>query len=204
MNPWISAVDALARGWLISIAFLLGCTLLPGFLGWRPHVVLTGSMSPHLRAGDVVVVDPAARLVTNGSIIVVRDAGAPSGHVVHRVTGMDADGRLITKGDANSSADSTHRSRADVIGQARLVVPGVGRIPLIREGLADRVDWLWFTVTVLAGLRLVMARSTSGASAASPGQVGDVSAGAVSTPLAVWRPEPENHDSAAHAAAVEV
>lgn len=142
--------DTLAVGWLICLGMLLAWSMLPLALGWRPHVVLTPSMAPGISPGDVVLSAPATRIIKRGTVVVVRDNEVSSGQVMHRVMGTDAVGRLITKGDANQSQDSTHRSRSDVLGVGRLVIPGIGRAVLLRDGRAAGADWIWAGLTVVA------------------------------------------------------
>ena len=56
---------------------LLLCCLLPVFFGWTTTVVLTGSMAPALRPGDVVIAAPvpAARIgaLAPGAVVLVHD-----------------------------------------------------------------------------------------------------------------------------------
>ena len=145
-------LDALALGWLISVGMLVCWSVLPLAWGWRPSVVLTGSMSPWLRPGDVVLVDPSSRLIRPGTVVAVKDASVPSGQVVHRVSGVEPNGQLVTKGDANPTEDTTRRERSDVVGLGRLVVPGVGRAVLLRSGDGARADWVWLVATLVAAM----------------------------------------------------
>lgn len=145
------AISALALGWLIALAAMVGWSLLPVAFGWKPAVVVTGSMAPAIRPGDVVLIDPDVDIVGRGTIVQVTDSSATSGSIIHRVVGVQ-DGLLLTKGDANLSPDAARRSSGDVRGVARLVVPMVGRIALIREGYATPRDWGWVGITVGSAL----------------------------------------------------
>lgn len=110
------------------VAFLLALLVLavtPLALGWSAAVVLSDSMSPALRVGDVVVHRPADRLEL-GQILVVDDPVRPGQLLTHRLVDETADGRLTLQGDANAVADSTPVAVDAVRGRVQLRVPLVG------------------------------------------------------------------------------
>ncbi len=150
-------VRTAALAWL----FVLGCLALwslgPVAVGWRPSVVVTGSMLPTIRPGDVVVVDPHPGALRRGMIVLVRDASMPSGRVAHRVLQVKGNGNLVTKGDANPTPDHAERRPADVVGQVRLVVPAAGRMAMLRHR-PGRGDVAWAVVAVAACLTLGVVR----------------------------------------------
>lgn len=154
-------VQAVAVAWLITAAAMVCWSVLPLAWGWKPTVVLTGSMAPSLNPGDVVLVDPRSHLVQRGSIVMVRDSAMSSGSVVHRVRSVDESGRLITQGDANGSPDTTRRDPADVAGVARLVVPHAGRLTLLRSGHGSRTDWVLASGTLAAAGVVLLPRPSA-------------------------------------------
>ena len=123
-----------ATTWLCTAAAMAGWSLLPVAAGWRPYVIVSGSMAPQIRPGDVVCVDPAAlaRLV-RGQVVVVHDPVRPGRLLAHRVVEIRADGSLLTKGDANPVPDSTAVPAGAAVGVVRLVVPSIGRLTLARS-----------------------------------------------------------------------
>lgn len=81
---------------------------LPGIAGVKPAVVLSGSMDPTIKAGDLILihkVNPAD--LKNGDVICYLSSG---GAVTHRIISIEAnqEGRsqFITQGDANNTEDS--------------------------------------------------------------------------------------------------
>jgi len=88
--------------WVLVIG-LAAMALVPTIVGFRPVLVSSGSMSPSVDRGDVVVTAPS-----DGEGLAV---GAVIDHVVdgdrriHRVVQATSDG-YRTKGDANPSVDS--------------------------------------------------------------------------------------------------
>ena len=72
--------------------------------GWDPVVITSGSMSPTLRPGDVLVVDehPADQLVGQRSVLTFESPAGDGELITHRVAEVLTDDRLyITQGDAN-------------------------------------------------------------------------------------------------------
>lgn len=72
--------------------------------GYRLYIVHTGSMTPTLRAGDVVLDGPATGTYRPGEIITFRHSSRTTDLVTHRVTDVRS-GKIHTKGDANRTAD---------------------------------------------------------------------------------------------------
>ena len=108
-----------------------------------PRAALVGvqgtSMTPALRSGDLVVVEPAASY-RRGDVVVfdVADEGvAPTGRVIHRIVGGDATDGFVTRGDHNRYADGLWRPRpADIIGRMWFRIPGAAAwMAWIRAGL---------------------------------------------------------------------
>ncbi|HKX74191.1 MAG TPA: signal peptidase I [Acidimicrobiia bacterium] len=112
-------------GWLF--AALVGSTLLwiavPALIwGWRPLVVVSGSMAPLIRPGDVVLVEEATAPLNPGSVLAFQ---VGEEIIVHRVVAVDPDGYL-TRGDANRQPDGNLVPPDAVIGRGRLLVPFAG------------------------------------------------------------------------------
>lgn len=141
------ALFPLAGGWLALLAGLMWWANAPIAVGWQPRVVLTGSMEPSVRPGDVILarrVDDPARLPLE-RLVVVRDDERDGGSYVHRFVRRDDQGRIVTKGDANRDEDRPAVADDRVIGEVRLVVPAIG-LPVI---------WLRHNLAALVGSALI-------------------------------------------------
>lgn len=113
---------------------LLGMTVGPRVFGYRTATMLTGSMTPTIRPGDVIVdVREKASELAVGQIITyhvpVEDHRVES----HRVTwvGRDKDGAVVfrTKGDANNGEDPwTARADTTQVWRVRTVLPVAGDV----------------------------------------------------------------------------
>lgn len=80
---------------------------MPGVFGVKPVIVLSGSMEPEIRVGDLIFLhgaDPQSLAV--GDVICYLSSGKA---ITHRITeiavGEDGQPRYITKGDANNARD---------------------------------------------------------------------------------------------------
>lgn len=106
-------------------------------LGWQPVAITSGSMSPLIRAGDVVLLDPSAPVETGSVITYPRGDGLET----HRVVDVGDDG-YVTRGDANGAPDRSPVAPDQVLGAGRLVVPLVGA-PAQAAGFARSSAATW-------------------------------------------------------------
>jgi signal peptidase len=97
--------------------------------------VLSGSMAPVIRTGDLIVDNPVtpeqASTLQPGQIISVREAPGSQSIITHRIVVVKVAHGIVsyvTKGDANSAPDSAPRPASDVVGVFRFAVPGGGYV----------------------------------------------------------------------------
>lgn len=135
----------------------------PRVLGYRTVTMLTGSMSPAIRPGDLVVVTPVP--VTGlrvGDVVTIQAPTADRRVVTHRVTAVEraADGTtaIRTRGDANAGPDPWLATvQDDTVWVVRGTVPGAGtviralRVPAVRvllTGVLPVVLLGWLLLTI--------------------------------------------------------
>ncbi|KFF59609.1 hypothetical protein JF66_10130 [Cryobacterium sp. MLB-32] len=109
---------------VVTVVALVGAPVVliaTGILPYRAYVVQTGSMIPTIPPESLVVVQ--AHEYSLGQVITfMRD-----GHVVtHRFVAVNADGGLVTRGDANEADDASAVLAADVIGGVVASPPKLG------------------------------------------------------------------------------
>ena len=122
------------------------------FLGWTPTLVVSGSMSPLISPGDVVMLRPAAVTDLGTNTVVLYD-GADSGRVLHRIVEVLGDGSYRTQGDANTTPDSAVVTAAQVQGAAVLSIPWIGQASLwLHDGDVVPLLLTGLTVAVLLAL----------------------------------------------------
>ncbi len=151
----------MARVTVAVVVGLLVCATAPVALGWRSGVIVSGSMHPVLLVGDIAVSAPMpATELAPGQVISVDDPVRSGQTLVHRLVEIDAQRGLVTKGDANESADSTPVPLTRTVGIARLRVPYVGRVMIwARSGEYGR---LALTGAALVAIGLLATRRPAG------------------------------------------
>jgi signal peptidase I len=116
-----------AVGFAIGIALALA---LPLAIDARPLVVLSGSMEPALRTGDVSVVRSIAPLDARpGDIVTFRDPDNAERLITHRVRAMRVQGDAVvfrTRGDANNVSERWRVPASGEIGRLMYRIPKLG------------------------------------------------------------------------------
>ena len=113
-------------------------------------VVMSDSMTPLIRPGDVVLTaPPAPQDVRPGTVLQYDGPGRPSHSMLHRVARIADDGTVVTKGDANRAPDPRPITREDIDGVGRILVPFAGR-PAVWLRTGATAFSVWLTVTALA------------------------------------------------------
>lgn len=145
-----------ARTVLWSVLLLAVWAMLPAAVDWRVTTVVSESMAPAVRAGDVVAALPVdGTSVSAGQVLLVEDPDHDDRRRLHRLERIEADGGLRLRGDANPEPDRTAVRPGAVLGVGVLRFPFVGLPSVwIRNG-----DWLTLvTAALAAGALAVVAR----------------------------------------------
>ena len=127
----------------VLIVLMIVCTVLlvaikfigetPSVFGYNLYYIVTGSMEPTIRVGDVILgKDVTADELSVGDIVTFRgESGELEGKIVtHRVQSVyEENGQtyLITRGDANTADDPPVRAEA-VISVMKAKVPLLGTV----------------------------------------------------------------------------
>lgn len=134
---------------------------------WGLVPVLTGSMRPGIRPGDLVLVVPEpVRDVKVGQILDFQPPGEGGASVTHRVISVrfGAGGPVIrTKGDANNVADSWHAQLPGATAwRVRAVIPKLGYLAVAEHNPTGRlaVEMALMVAAMGLGLSVIWGRST--------------------------------------------
>jgi signal peptidase I len=141
------------------VVIAVGCI---GFLQtWPPlATVMSASMTPTIKTGDMVVLKRLNRPAQVGDIVsisVPEDVRARLGYppvVIHRIVKIDPDGTVITKGDAHDQPDPFSVPRASLTTVVVATVPAAGRLlAFLGSGLG--LIWLAGGALLLIGMPLL-------------------------------------------------
>ena len=147
--------DGLALGRVLGLAL---ATVGPLAFGGRSFAVLSGSMQPTLRVGDLVLekrtVAPEIRV---GDIVTFRSPEDSSKLITHRVRRVAiADGivKVTTKGDANLSVEHWTIPSNGTVGRALVRVPKIGYLLVWTRSTPGRLLLIALPACVLGASQL--------------------------------------------------
>lgn len=131
---------------------------LPLALGDRSYVVRSGSMSPAVDTGDVVVVEPIAPLDAEvGQIVTFENPEANGDLTSHRaimITQRGDNVRFTTKGDANTGTEQWRVPIESQIGKVLYRVPMLGFVSVWIQTPVGRVALVIIPALLLAATAL--------------------------------------------------
>jgi len=124
--------------------------------GYKLLNVVSGSMEPAIRTGDVILVRPLtpADEINEGDIITFQTREDASILITHRVIGVvtvnNEPTAYVTKGDANDAPDITPVTREQILGLYHYRIPLLGYL-----GDFVRTKWGVFLLIILPGVILI-------------------------------------------------
>ena len=143
MNKWYKSVS----NWVFLIALIILIPVLainlwimyqantdkdnvPNVMGYKPFIVLSGSMETEIHVGDLIItkiVDP--KDLKENDVIAFRDAeGTVTTHRIIEIITKNDITYFVTKGDNNASQDQNLVEYKDVEGIYITRIPGIGTI----------------------------------------------------------------------------
>lgn len=160
LNPTAMRKTAGRASLLLSGVVFVALALLPHLGLYRTVTVLSNSMEPSFRAGDVIALTPIPLREVEAGDVVAYAVPVGDHHVVtHRVVRVVESGDrpvIVTKGDANTQADPWQaRLEGGVAWRYRLTIPYAGRGILFLRSPAVRTTALYLAPALLALTLLV-------------------------------------------------
>ena len=133
----------------------------PSFGGYCPFIVLTDSMFPTIKSGDLVIdkVVTDAGDIRQGDVISFFDPASSGQTVVtHRVAAIvsDSDGVAFrTKGDGNNTEDKDIVPAKNVVGVYRTKIDGVGNVVMFMQSTPGLIVCVALPIVLLVGYDLL-------------------------------------------------
>lgn len=141
-------------GYMLS-AVLISFSVLSAAGFVKARIVLTGSMEPTIKPGDIVILAPTPRTQPEiGDVVAYtgrRFSGEAVGTFTHRIIGGNPQDGFLVKGDANPSPDTQRPTPADISGVVFFVIPFIGKFltPKMLMILVPVVIGLWLIIDTL-------------------------------------------------------
>lgn len=151
---------------LLTVIFVSGTILInsyikpnevPSFFGWKPFIVLSGSMETQIMTGDVAVVKEIdTKDLKVGDIIAFKDNNdIVTTHRIVKITEVDGETRYITKGDNNNTEDSGYVLQNQVEGIYKFRVGRIGNLALFIQTPIGMVVCISIPLIILVLIQLV-------------------------------------------------
>jgi len=157
---------------LIPILFVNGVILInsfthpdeiPSFFGWKPFIVLSGSMETEIYAGDLAVVkETDVKELKEEDIIAFRSNENGQDIVItHRIVDIveeEGETRYITKGDNNNTEDRGYVLADQVEGVYQFKVSRLGNLAMFIQTPMGMISCLSIPLVILILLQVIDAR----------------------------------------------
>jgi len=113
---------------IVIVAVLLIVSVFPITGNYKLMIVQSGSMTPAIKMGSIVMVKPAddykiGDVITFGPMTKTK---APTSHRIYDIKVVDGQPVYITKGDANNAPDQREITKREIIGKVLFDVPYLG------------------------------------------------------------------------------
>ena len=143
MKQFLKIVYNILIAFIVVIALLLVISAFPIPGNYKVLVVQSGSMTPEIKMGSVVVIKPHSTLSTGSGQEGSRQAAdykigdiitfgpysktkAPTTHRIYEIKIQEGEQVYFTKGDANNAPDSREIRKEDILGKVLFSVPYLG------------------------------------------------------------------------------
>lgn len=133
---------------VLAAVFLMGSRL----LGYRVFNIVSGSMEPVYRVGDLIYVQEVDPNTVQPGDVITFVLNEDLVVATHRVVRIDAEKqRFYTKGDANETEDGGSVHFKNMIGVPKFKIPGLGYV----ADFIQKAPGLYITIAAVAVLLLL-------------------------------------------------
>ena len=153
---------------LIPILFVNGVILVnsfmkpnevPSFFGWKPFIVLSGSMESQIMAGDIAIVKEIdTNVLKENDIIAFRDGDIVVTHRIVSVIDEDGITKYITKGDNNNTEDNNYVHPEQVEGLYQFKISRLGNLAMFVQTPTGMIICLSIPLLILILIQMYDAR----------------------------------------------
>lgn len=106
----------------------------PGFFGYKPLIVLSGSMEPTILPGDLIIVkEVKPDTLQEGDIISYKKDVSVTTHRITEIVDLEGNREFFTKGDNNNVEDGVAITEDMLEGQYLFRIPGLGNAAMFMQ-----------------------------------------------------------------------
>lgn len=152
---------------LLPVLFVNGVILInsfvhpdeiPSFFGWKPFIVLSGSMETEIYSGDIAVVKEAD-IFKKGDIIAFKsDDDLVITHRIIDIVKESGQTKYITKGDNNNAEDNGYVLPAQIEGIYQFKISRLGNLAMFIQTPIGMISCLSIPVIILILLQFIDSR----------------------------------------------
>ena len=146
---------------LLGLLIMPITLILPRFFGYEPFTIVSDSMTPALRTGDLVYIkecDPFS--LKEGDIVCFFMNRTSETPITHRVVSNNIQKyELITKGDANKDNDIVSIPYDFIVGKVCGHLPYIGRTFLFLGTLAGKIVYVVLFAVCVIDLEMMAGRN---------------------------------------------
>lgn len=153
---------------LIPILFVNGVILInsfihpdeiPSFFGWKPFIVLSGSMETEIYAGDVAVVKEEDTMnLKKGDIIAFKSGDIIITHRIYDIVQEDGETKYITKGDNNNAEDNGYVLPEQIEGVYQFKISRLGNLAMFVQTPTGMLICLSIPFIILVLVQMIDSR----------------------------------------------
>mgnify|MGYP004460652591 CR=1 FL=1 len=122
----------------------------PSFFGWKPFIVLSGSMESEISVGDIVVVKEVdTSKLKKGDIIAFKQNEVVITHRIDEIKNEDGITKYITKGDNNNTQDKGYVLPEQIEGVFQYKVSRLGNLAMFIQTPTGMVVTLSIPILLL-------------------------------------------------------
>lgn len=150
---------------LLPILFVNGVILvnsfiypdeIPSFFGWKPFIVLSGSMETEIYAGDVAVVkETDIASLKKGDIIAFKSGDIVITHRICDIIQEDGETKYITKGDNNNAEDNGYALPEQIEGVYQFKISRLGNLAMFVQTPMGMIVCLSIPFIILVLVQIV-------------------------------------------------
>ena len=127
----------------------------PSFFGWKPFIVLSGSMESEIFAGDIAVVRETDEFKKNDIIAFKTEDNIVITHRIVDVVLEDGLNKYVTKGDNNNTEDRGYVYEEDIEGVFVFKISRLGNVAMFIQTPVGMISCLSIPILILIVLQYI-------------------------------------------------